>query len=114
MRTNPEPGKLLSWLPLAALAPLFAFILIARLKVGHWPNYGQPDPGTLHLPPLYIGSFISLIAAPLAAIMGVASLALNPEGWKKHQVALLTLGAALVAVGLTSGAASHLLNWLLD
>ena len=54
---------------------LVVFATLARVKLGYWPSYGHPDPGSLTFPwtVLDIAVVPLLICAPIAILVSAAA-----------------------------------------
>jgi hypothetical protein len=80
-RPFPLTALTLAAFPLLLLVAFFGYVIEARLHLGHWPSYGQPDPKQLGwwiqhsiLQLSFVGfPMVALIAAGLAVFGRVRS-----------------------------------------
>jgi hypothetical protein len=65
------------WLKVVATAPfwpwawLICFAVVARVKLGFWPQYDRPDPKDLHLPWLDMPPLVLFALAPVAFLISL-------------------------------------------
>ena len=100
------------WLPFIAFLALAGFATVARVRVGHWPYYSNPDPKDLDLPLLHAAALLSypIALVSIPACLFVVILAWN--SMKRRDVFMVMLGVALWAFILPI--TGPLFEWLID
>lgn len=101
-----------AWIPTLTWLVLLAFAATAYFCVGHWPQYGQPDPKALGLPLFHGAALLSYPIALVALIAGSIWLCATARPWTKARIAVFILGGALWLVSLPK--TGPLLSWILD
>ena len=100
------------WIPLVAFSALGGFATIARIRVGHWPYYSNPDPKDLNLPFFHVAALVSYPVALVSVPLGLLLVVLAWDTLRRRDVAVFALGSALWAFFLpTTG---RLFEWLID
>jgi hypothetical protein len=111
-------------LPLCGYLALGLFAVVAALKVGHWPWYGNPDPKDLGWPLLTVPAalivFTGLLAVPIGAVallvtMARLKLADAPAAsWQTLKAHATWLGVGLGLWILDIVRDGGLLAWIMD
>ena len=78
MTGRPRWPIILASVPLWPILWLLVFASLARVKLGYWPAYDQPDPKTLHWQLLDVPIFPLIFLAPAALL---TSLVFALYGW---------------------------------
>ncbi len=86
--------------PLAWLALLYAFVVRARLHLGHWPTPYQPDPKDLGFTFHHQAISFGLMALPVVVLASVALSVVGRHLGAYHRIwpALTLLVASVVLV----------------
>ena len=71
LRARSRWALALATVPLWPVVWLLIFASAARVKLGYWPSYNQPDPTTLHWFPADLAVLPLLLLAPIAAFTSV-------------------------------------------
>ncbi len=66
---RPKWSIVLATAPLWPIAWLIGFASLARVKLGVWPRYDQPDPQDLHWPFLDIPPLLMFLLVPVALLV---------------------------------------------
>jgi hypothetical protein len=111
-RSRTSLERAIAWTPILALLFLITFTVTAYFRVGHWPQYGKPDPKELGLPFFHAAALLSYPVAIVASIAGLIWLGTAAVPWKKSRAAVFLLGISLWALSIPK--AGSLLSWLLD
>jgi hypothetical protein len=92
----------LATIPSGPILTLFLYAVAARVKLGFWPSYDQPDPKDLNWPVVYdcVG-FVLVVGFGLALIAVAASLSWSLVDWRKgHGRWLFRLWPVVTFAGL--------------
>jgi hypothetical protein len=92
----------LATVPLWPIVWLLIFASAARVKLGHWPSYGQPDPKTLHWFPADLAVLPLLLLAPPCRVHVGDRRAISMAGWSPSLVHLLDDAGILRRVALVA------------
>ena len=106
-------------LPASSVALLYGFVLRARLTLGRWPTFSNPDPKDLDFAVhswLWVGSvLLQFLAAPALLILCVVGWFGWPsERWKIAGAAFLYVGLLLGSVGLSRWDPGGFFEWKMD
>ncbi len=88
--------------PLVVYATFYLFVVAVRLTLGHWPSYGNPDPGRLPQALVLADVVVTLLllvvwASPVLAIPLVLAL-LHPRlRWLLRPIATCSFVWCLIA-----------------
>jgi hypothetical protein len=88
--------------PMWPIVWLLLFAAAARVKLGYWPSYNQPDPSDLHWLPVDVAVLPLLLLAPITAFVSVIMAIFR---WRRGRADWYVCLAALVSFGV-------LLLWL--
>ena len=106
----------LASIPLWPIVWMLIFATLVRVKLGHWPTYGNPDTGTWTWPwqVLDITVLVLLICAPVAVL---ASLAAAMHWWYARRwdwSVLLTAPSFAVFIAWIRFDPGGLFEWWID
>jgi len=91
---------LLANVPMWPILWLLVFASLARVKLGYWPSYDHPDPGSLAFPwsILDAAALPLFICAPFAVLVSVAAAvhAWHRRRWEGRLLLLLLTPATFV------------------
>jgi hypothetical protein len=110
-------AALLSLSPLVVLANFYLFVLLARIDLGHWPVFNDPDPRYLPANLVRYTIVLSFVLLPFSA---AAALALSLFGrWRNAHfplwrlLGLLCASAAMLVIVLWIDPGGFK-NWFID
>lgn len=102
----------LSFAPWLATASLYAFALVARLKLGHWPYYNSPDPKLLELPLLMNWVVLCYFVSTVLVVVVLPVLVALPVSKRTKWATFVLLSG--VASWVAEFQFGQSLNWLMD
>ncbi len=85
---------LLAAYPMWGLLWFYSYVLQARLQLGHWPSYNNPDPQQLAWPVACLSLHLGLTLAPLAGIL--ASVLIVVARLRSREFPVYTAAAVLI------------------
>ena len=100
------------WLPVLTFVILVGFALVAAVRTGHWPYYGNPDPKELHLPFWHGAALLSFPVALMSIPIGLFVVILGWPSLRGRDVIVFTAGTAAWAFILPI--IGKLFEWLID
>jgi hypothetical protein len=105
----------LATVPLWPIVWLLMFASAARVKLGYWPSYDQPDPSTLHWFPADLAVLPLLLLAPIAAftsvIVALFRWTAGRPAWSVCLMTLASFGVLLLWLAFDPGG---FFNWWAD
>ena len=118
MRSVSERARstwLLASVPVWPIVWLLLFASAARLKLGYWPSYDQPDASTLHWFPVDMAVLPLLLLAPVAAfgsvILAVFRWCKGRSDWYVCLTTLASFDVLILWLGFDPGG---FFNWWAD
>ena len=116
-RSFPVVTLLMATFPFLLLTVFFSYVLRARLFLGHWPSYNQPDPKQLgwwiQHSFLQLG-FISFPAVALSAVIFAIVGRFHRRDFPLWTIIAITLLACCVLIAFARVDPGGFIEWVLD